>query len=415
MLWIALFACAPPDDAAPADVAEPLAPDVAVQRDHLEALYTIAMDHDGNRAAATPGYDASVDYAEAYLEGLGLTPTRVPFFLRDFTVVGTPSLTAPDLDADYGDDFLVISGSGSGQLTAPVYAVDVTLPIGEATSDSACEDADFADFPAGAVAVIQRGTCTFQDKIDRALAAGAVAVVIFNEGQSGRRDVFEPQVGSDNPDDVPLIAASTALGEDLIAAGTVTLDVAVDRVEIAQDNLLVTIPGATDAAWMVGAHLDSVPAGPGINDNGTGVVAVLELARVLAADAPLAGDGVTLALWGAEEIGLLGSFAWVDGADVAPRGYLNLDMVGSPNPGRFIYDGDGSATDEAGPQGSKAIESAYADHFDAVDLPHLPTALDGRSDYLGFVLAGVPSGGLFTGASEPKTPAAAELFGGPAG
>jgi aminopeptidase S len=145
------------------------------------------------------------------------------------------------------------------------------------------------------------------------------------------------------------------------------------------------------------------------------VVAVLELARVLAADAPLAGDGVTLALWGAEEIGLLGSFAWVDGADVAPRGYLNLDMVGSPNPGRFIYDGDGSATDEAGPQGSKAIESAYADHFDAVDLPHLPTALDGRSDYLGFVLAGVPSGGLFTGASEPKTPAAAELFGGPAG
>jgi Zn-dependent M28 family amino/carboxypeptidase len=415
MLWIALFACTSPTTDDPAELVDALSPDVAIQRDHLEALYTIAMDHDGNRAAATPGFDASVDYVEAYLTDLGLTPTRVPFFLRDFRVVGTPTLTAPDVDARDGDDFQVMNGSGSGQLTAPTYAVDVTLPIGDGTSDSACEDADFADFPVGAVALIQRGTCSFQEKIDRALAAGAVAVVLFNEGQAGRRDVFDPTINDDNPTDVPLIAASTALGEDLIAAGTVTLDVTVERTEVEQHNVLVTLPGATDAAWMVGAHLDSVPAGPGINDNGTGVVAVLELARVLAAEAPLPGDGVTLALWGAEEIGLLGSLAWVDDATDAPRGYLNLDMVGSPNPGRFIYDGDGSATDEAGPTGSKAIESAYADHFDAAGLPHLPTALDGRSDYLGFMLAGIPSGGLFTGASEPKTAAAAELFGGPAG
>jgi Zn-dependent M28 family amino/carboxypeptidase len=89
-------------------------------------------------------------------------------------------------------------------------------------------------------------------------------------------------------------------------------------------------------------------------------------------------------------------------------------MVGSINPGRFVYDSDGSHTEWSTdyPDEAAAIEDAFVSWYDSEDLPSLPTPLDGRSDYLGFVTSGIPSGGVFTGAIEPMTQEAADLFGG---
>jgi len=175
---------------------------------------------------------------------------------------------------------------------------------------------------------------------------------------------------------------------------------------------------------MVGAHLDSVPEGPGINDNGSGVAAVLETALRLGPDPDIA-NAVRFAFWGAEEVGLRGSRAYVESLDVEQLKdialYLNFDMLGSPNPGYFTYDGNMSlppgnqAHNPRIPEGSAGIERTLAGYLDRAGKPAEDTEFDGRSDYDAFTLAGVPAGGLFAGAETDKSEDQAELWGGEAG
>jgi Zn-dependent M28 family amino/carboxypeptidase len=128
---------------------------------------------------------------------------------------------------------------------------------------------------------------------------------------------------------------------------------------------------------------------------------------------------VRFAFWGAEEAGLLGSEHYVDNLSDADLGkifaVLNFDMVGSPNYVRFVYDGDGSDTEPAGPPGSAQIEEVFNKYFANQGLATDPTAFDGRSDYGPFIAVGIPAGGLFSGAEGIKTPEQAEVYGGTAG
>jgi Zn-dependent M28 family amino/carboxypeptidase len=170
---------------------------------------------------------------------------------------------------------------------------------------------------------------------------------------------------------------------------------------------------------MAGAHLDSVNAGPGINDNGSGSAAILEVAEQMSKVNPR--NKVRFALWGAEESGLVGSIYYVNNLSQADRDkialYLNFDMVGSPNHVFFIYDGDDSDGVGAGPgpAGSAQIEKTFEQYFDSVSVPFKGTDFSGRSDYGPFIAAGIPSGGLFTGAEGIKTAAEAAIWGGTAG
>ena len=176
---------------------------------------------------------------------------------------------------------------------------------------------------------------------------------------------------------------------------------------------------------VVGAHLDSVPAGPGINDNGSGSATILEIAEQLAAlkYTKKLQRQVRFAFWGAEEFNLLGSQHYVDSLSQTQLdkiyANLNFDMLGSPNYVRFVYDGDGSATpdddEDAGPPGSDAIEDIFTNYFDSKGLASEPTAFDGRSDYGPFIAVGIPAGGLFSGAEGIKTAEEAANYGGTAG
>ncbi|MQY04571.1 M28 family metallopeptidase [Actinomadura macrotermitis] len=184
-------------------------------------------------------------------------------------------------------------------------------------------------------------------------------------------------------------------------------------------NLIADWPGGDpDRVLMTGAHLDSVTAGPGINDNGSGSAAILETALVVAQQNLKPDKHLRFAWWGAEELGLVGSNYYTNNLPSAERskikGYLNYDMVGSPNPGYFAYDGDGSSG-SGGPAGSAEIEKVQRDYFASINVPVQDTAFDGRSDYGGFIRYGIPAGGLFTGAEEYKTSAQAQLWGGQAG
>ncbi len=177
--------------------------------------------------------------------------------------------------------------------------------------------------------------------------------------------------------------------------------------------------GDANNVVMAGAHLDSVIAGPGINDNGSGSAAILETAEQLAKVKPR--NKLRFAWWGAEEAGLVGSTAYVTGLSQAERDkialYLNFDMVGSPNHVFFIYDGDDSdgVGAPAGPAGSAQIEKTFERYFDSVGEPFKGTDFSGRSDYGPFIANGIPSGGLFTGAEGIKTAAEAAIWGGTAG
>ncbi|MDT5117286.1 MAG: hypothetical protein QOE30_3025, partial [Mycobacterium sp.] len=164
-------------------------------------------------------------------------------------------------------------------------------------------------------------------------------------------------------------------------------------------------------------------AGPGIDDNGSGVAAVLETAVQLGSSPPVR-NAVRFAFWGAEELGLMGSTKYVETLDVAALKdialYLNFDMLASPNPGYFTYDGDQSAPPSADggvprvPEGSAGIERTLVAYLKLAGKTAQDTSFDGRSDYDGFTLAGIPSGGLFSGAEVKKSDEEAKLWGGAA-
>jgi Zn-dependent M28 family amino/carboxypeptidase len=162
-----------------------------------------------------------------------------------------------------------------------------------------------------------------------------------------------------------------------------------------------------------------VEEGPGINDNGSGSAAILEIAKQMSNLGIKPTNRVRFAWWGAEEFGLLGSEYYVSTLPKAELKNLmlnlNFDMIGSPNFVRFVYDGDGSGTGTSGPNGSGSIENVFTDYFSGLGLAAEPTAFDGRSDYLAFIDRGIPAGGLFSGAEGIKTAQQAAIYGGAAG
>jgi Zn-dependent M28 family amino/carboxypeptidase len=168
-----------------------------------------------------------------------------------------------------------------------------------------------------------------------------------------------------------------------------------------------------DAAALVvaGAHLDSVDRGAGLNDNGSGSAAVLEAAEQLARTKPR--NRLRFVWWGAEELGLIGSRHYVERLSPAERRrhalYLNFDMVGSRNFVTFVYDG------AQAPPGSTAIQQVLSRYLDARRIPYSVTGMGGGSDHASFARAGVPVGGLFTGADGRKSDAQQARFGGRAG
>ena len=392
---------------------------------HLAQLQDIGEAAADTRAAASDGHRASLDWVEATLIDAGLSPVRQPFDITTWQDTGPARLEVEGYGPFGEGDIGYFQGSPPGLAAGPLVGVELTLPAPdeEGLTSSGCTASDYASFPAGAIALVQRGGCTFTEKATAAREAGAIAIVIFNEGQPGRRDLFSgslsPEVG------IPALAATYAVGEALAAGAPLATVESLTEVSVAPtENLWVDLPGSGEGIVVTGAHLDSVTAGPGVNDNGSGTALVLELALQsaarLAEGAPTPAHTQRFAFWGAEELGLLGSFHYVSALSEEERARhvanLNFDMVASPNGARFVYDGDASAGLQGfdPPDGSGEIEALFTEHFDARSLPYLPTAFDGRSDYGPFILAGIPAGGLFSGAEQDKSASQAETFGGEA-
>lgn len=273
-----------------------------------------------------------------------------------------------------GSDYDVLDQSESGDVTALVTPVDLDLGAGEDglgnNSTSGCDTEDFAGFPAGHIALIERGTCSFQLKAENAFAAGAAGVIIFNQGNTeDRKGLINGTLSADYLlGAIPVFEATFDRGLEWATTPDLELHMIADvnREVVPTSNVIAeTHGGRDDRVVVVGSqyYVDNLSA--------------REIKNIAA--------------------------------------NLNFDMIGSPNYVRFVYDGDGSDTPDAGPNGSQTVEAVFLDYFAEQGLPVEPTAFDGRSDYGPFIDAGIPAGGLFTGAEEIKTEEQVAIYGGAAG
>ncbi|MEO4047663.1 M28 family metallopeptidase [Pseudomonas sp. CAU 1711] len=390
---------------------------------HLQMLHDVALANGGNRAAGLPGYNGSLNYVKETLERAGYSVSLQAFPFSAFYPQGPGQLNAvapTPVTYEWDVDFTYLSQTDAGNVTAAVAPADLALGLGNA-STSGCEEADFAGFPAGAIALLQRGACSFQVKAENAAAAGASGVIIFNQGNTeDRKGLINATLGDGYSGGIPVMFTTYQLGESLAQTAELQLHMFTDVVrERTETHNLVAESrhGNPDNVVMAGAHLDSVFEGAGINDNGSGSAALLELAVQMRKVKPK--NKLRFAWWGAEESGLVGSTYYV--TQLPPeekakiKAYLNFDMIASPNFAYFIYDGDGSDFGLEGPPGSAAIERLFEEYYRLRGLPSEGDEITFRSDYAQFFTDGIAFGGLFTGAEVLKTEEQAARYGGTAG
>jgi len=340
--------------------------------EHLRALERIAERHGGNRAVGTAGYRASVGYVTRVLRRAGwrVQVQRVP--LRQSREGSTPRLAVGSLGRlRPGVDFTTLSYSGAGAGRGRVRRVG-----------DGCAPADFAALAPGEVALAGPGSCFFRVQAANARRAGALALLAVDSSRA-------PGVTSATlatPAGLPALVVRRGVARRIEDGAPVSLRVDATVRRSATWNMIADA-GSGARVVMAGAHLDSVPAGPGIDDNGSGVASLLEAARVLG---PHPRGHVRLGFWAAEELGLIGSRDYVRTLPPARRraisGYLNLDMVGSPNPIPAVYA-------DADPRLTRLLRRVHPGREVAE-----PAA--GRSDHASFDRAGIAVAGLYTGADE---------------
>ncbi|KAI1421637.1 peptidase family M28 [Xylaria sp. FL1777] len=292
----------------------------------------------------------------------------------------------------------------------PVYG-DLVL-----VNNQGCDASDYQEEVGGKIAFIMRGTCSFGTKSELAGKAGAIAAIVFNSeigGLSGTLGVPSPYhvatFGLSGKDAEPIVAklkAGNAI--DSIAF----IDSVVDTINTT--NLIVqTVEGDQENCVMVGAHSDSVGEGPGINDDGSGSLTLLEVATHLTKFS--VKNCVRFAWWAGEEEGLLGSDYYVatlpEDENKKIRLFMDYDMMGSPNFAYQIY----NATNALNPTGSEQLRDLYVDWYKSKGLNYTFIPFDGRSDYDAFIRNGIPGGGIATGAEGVKSKEEELMFGGKAG
>uniref|UniRef100_A0A7S4KE34 Peptide hydrolase n=1 Tax=Paramoeba aestuarina TaxID=180227 RepID=A0A7S4KE34_9EUKA len=383
---------------------------------HLQDLQNIASDNNDTRAVATSGYKASVDYIVSQLKSgnANCDPKTQSFEIADWQSLETPVFAQVDPAIDFSSDLYmqILTYSGSG---------DITASLGVLPADNmGCTQGAWSGVDVkNKIALVIRGECDFHEKATAAFGAGALGVLIYNDGTSEERmGPFAGTLGELQPG--PVFSLSHSVGNQISNSPNQFLMQADTQTTVSETwNVICEWKdGEEENTIVVGSHLDSVPAGPGINDNGSGSSMNLELAIQLANSPVEVKNRVIFAWWGAEEIGLKGSDYFVQNAkangdlsDIQLN--LNFDMIGSPNARLEIYQGT-AVLDPLIKPGCVAIQSIFEQYFDIADIEFTTVdKLNGaKSDYAPFTTNGIPAGGLSTGNADIKDADERTIFGG---
>ncbi|CAF0965679.1 unnamed protein product [Rotaria magnacalcarata] len=400
--------------------------------DHLKEFQRIATANNGNRAVSTLGFNQTLDYIRDTLAiNTDFVVSNKYFPIRQFGLNSDPILTS----SINGVNKTYIYSKNLA--TADFYHIDFSTAVDfsafvplTAIPNVGCSDSDWQSAnppPNGRVAIVKRGICAFSDKGALAAKYNVTALLIYNDGASPDR-VSPIAIALGQESFLPALFLSFPVGQELANAALnisnnagVRLAINVKELPLSPvGNICADTPtGDANQTIIIGSHSDSVPAGPGINDNGSGSAANLGLAVALARLFKTSTYAkykyrVRFCWWGAEEVGLLGSDDHVKQAKISTvvgerlSDYLvnlNYDMLGSPNYIFGIYDGKtaNSDTPVTALPGSNKMTALYRQWFDEQNLPWNYTDFSGRSDYGPFLAEGIVAGGLFSGADGTKT------------
>ncbi|CAK3849729.1 peptidase family M28 [Lecanosticta acicola] len=376
-------------------------------------LYTLAelSYHERNRPTreiGSAGHDATLQYIWATLAKLG-----------NYYNISEQSLPA-NLGEVYESRLViadeVIKNASAMSLTPPTHENEPVRGILVLIKDNGCSPSDYPVEVRGNIAFIERGRCSFGEKSKLAGRAGALAAVIFNN-EAG---TLHGTMGTPDPEHVATFGISAEEAKDILKelkdGATIDTIAYIDSTVQTIQTLNVvaqTVEGDPENCVMLGAHSDSVGEGPGINDDGSGTLSLLEVANHLTKFR--VNNCVRFAWWAAEEEGLLGSNFYAlslsETENMKIRLFMDYDMMASPNFAYQIY----NATNDEDPIGSQQLRDLYVDWYTEHELNYTFIPFDGRSDYDGFIRAGIPAGGIATGAEGIKSPEEAEVFGGKAG
>lgn len=355
------------------------------------------------------GHLATLDYVYATLSGLGdYYELSNQTFNATMGNVRQSSLRLGNVSPESASAMSLTPPTPKGGVSGNLVLV----------ANDGCDASDYPAELADQIAFIRRGTCAFGDKSILAGRAGALAAVIFNtadEGFGGTLGPFDldkiPTFSLGGKDAKPILdQLKDGNGSPIYTHGHI--DGVLENITTV--NLIAqTRSGDPENCVMLGGHSDSVAEGPGINDDGTGSLTILEIATRLARYS--VKNCVRFAWWAGEEEGLLGSDYYV--SVLSPeenrkiRLFMDYDMLASPNYAYQIY----NATNQANPIGSQELRDLYVDWYESQGLNYTFIPFDGRSDYDGFIKHGIPGGGIATGAEGIKTKKEQEMFGGTAG
>ncbi len=321
---------------------------------HLDAIAAIAQDQAGTRGTGSPGNLATAEYAERVLADLGYAPTVVPLTTFVFEDPGGSEVAIAG-GPTFSDGSQVLSQMFSPAGVAEGPIVDLGWdPAARVADGAGCDPADFTGLTPGAIVLTRPAPCFRRVVLENAQAAGAGALVTATPstgpGEIRRSTLVTPAGLS-----IPAVAVSRdvaeALADGAARGGRARVTTTGASRETSLKSVLAERTGADPSRIvMLGAHLDSSLDGPGLNDDGSGVAALLAIARAFSEATPSAT--LRFAFWAAEETGLHGSSSYVHALSEVERarivGYLNADMLASPNGFAGVYD------EPAAPPGSAA-------------------------------------------------------------
>ncbi|WP_427895358.1 M28 family peptidase [Kribbella sp. GL6] len=387
-----------------------------------------------SRNSGEPGYKASADYVASVMKAAGYDVTLQEYKFHYTSFVGTPVMHE---DSPTPHSFALVKdfnpASVAGSASAKVQpAGGIVVPATPTPSSaSGCAASDFAGFGAGNIALIQRGTCTFAQKVANAEAAGASAAVIFNEGNPGRTNAFSGSLAG--TEHIPVLFTSYAVGTQLLSqyvpgsAPTLTVNVQViDDPNRSDWNVIADSKGGDpNNILVIDAHLDAI-FGAGMLDNASGSATILDIAQMLKNTSTR--NKLRFIWFGGEELGLLGSKFYVNTlppAELAKIKFdLDADVTATPNYVAGVLDPkDGVNLFGRGP-GTPMPPSIWApsaigrdfgiDYLNSIGKNHILFSADG-TDAFSFQQVGVPASGVLTGQDCCKLASDVALFGGSEG
>ena len=406
---------------------------------HLKELEAIALQHPNKSRSVENAYKQSAEYVMDLLAKqtdceLSVQPFKVPVWDDSRGSEAQLELSGPsNIRFQTGVDFKVMRYGGSMPSTLE-NARMLSIENGGCSSDDFSALAKVKNAAVLIESDVALKNCSVWDAAYNAQNAGASAVIFYNSftrtGLLGHRVRLTQWKEGDPLMSIPVVSVLHSVGQALLnAVGSKSLRLnlktfAEIRIVETFNVICDTQEGDADNIVMIGAHLDSVPEGPGMVDNASGSSTVLEVflkMYELGLQKELVNK-LRFAWWGAEELGLMGSRHYcrvlqansTDYDKIAI--YSNHDMLGSPNYVPYIY--DGQTAPEKIKTSSGKLQSLYEVFFKSLpplskfsDNYHL-LPMTGGSDFYSFLEIGIPSGGLATGAADIKTMEDRHRFGG---